>query len=170
MIHLRDAAAEDAPAIAQVHVRSWQAAYRGELPDDYLDGLSVQEREEAWREILTEPQEDSGVLVAEDADRVIGFASFGTSRDDDHEEGTGEVYAVYLEPGWFGKGVGRDLFAAANERLRALGYSRATLWVLATNDRSRRFYEKAGWVFDGTERTHQSQCLHMPIVRYAGAL
>ncbi len=170
MTRLRDCVTEDARAIAEVHVRSWQAAYRGELPDDYLDGLSVDDREEAWREILTRPQESSGVLVAEEAGRVIGFASFGPSRDGDRDEGTGEVYAMYLEPGWFGKGVGRELFAVANERLRQLGYTRATLWVLASNDRSRRFYEKAGWVFDGTESTHQSECLHMPIVRYAGSL
>jgi len=73
-------------------------------------------------------------------------------------------------PEWFGRGVGRGLFARATERLRNLGYVRATLWVLATNERSRRFYERAGWTFDATESTHQEQCLNMPIVRYDAEL
>ena len=170
-VTIRDATSADAHAIAEVHVRSWQAAYRGELPDDYLDGLSVDEREGNWRRWLAEPDPRGGVLVATKPDlRVIGFTGFGPARDDDASPGTGEVFTIYLRPEWFGRGVGRDLFARANQRLRDLGYSRASLWVLATNERSRRFYEKAGWVFDGTESTHQDECNNMPIVRYATEL
>ncbi len=166
-VTIRPAEPADAGPIAEVHVRSWQAAYRGELPADYLDGLSIDEREEMWRRILAEAEPASGVLVALDDDgRMIGFTGFGPSRDDDAPPGTGEVRTIYLLPGWFGKGVGRELFALANQRLRELGYRRATLWVLATNQRSRRFYEKAGWAFDGTTSTHEDQCLNMPIVRY----
>lgn len=167
-VAIRDATPADARAIAEVHVRSWQAAYRGELPDDYLDGLSVDERETQWTGWLAEPEELAGVLVAEDeGGRVIGFASVGPSRDEDAGPQTGEVRTIYLRPEWFGRGVGRELFSRANARLRELGYVRATLWVLATNERSRHFYEKAGWAFDGTESSHQSQCLHMPVARYA---
>jgi len=166
-IRFRDATPADARAIAEVHVRSWQTAYRGELPDEYLDGLSVDERTSRWTERLAEPPLGVETLVAEDGGRVIGFTGFGPSRDEDAPAGTGEVYAIYLQPEWFGLGAGRELFARANDRLRELGYARATLWVLATNERSRRFYERAGWAFDGTESTHQDQCLNMPIVRYA---
>jgi L-amino acid N-acyltransferase YncA len=169
-VAIRDATPADARAIATVHVRSWQAAYRGELPDAYLDGLSIDDRHARWVERLAEPEANARTLVAEEDGRVMGFASLGPSRDEDVPAGTGEVYAIYLLPEWFGRGVGRQLFARANERLRDLGYVRATLWVLATNERSRRFYEAAGWVFDGTESTHQDQCLNMPIVRYAAVL
>ena len=166
-VAIREATAADARAIAAVHVRSWQAAYRGELPDAYLDGLSVDERESQWIERLRASRSDGGTLVAEEDGRVIGFAGFGPTRDEDAPAATGEVYAIYLLPEWFGRGIGRELFARANERLRELGYVRATLWVLATNARSRRFYERAGWAFDGTESSHQDQCLNMPIARYA---
>jgi RimJ/RimL family protein N-acetyltransferase len=166
-VAIRDATPADAREIAEVHVRSWQSAYRGELPDDYLDGLSIGEREAQWVERLAEPQPDGGTLVAEEDGRLIGFAGFGPTRDEDAPTATGEVYAIYLLPEWFGRGVGRELFARANDGLSELGYARATLWVLATNERSRRFYERAGWRFDGSESTHQSQCLNMPIVRYA---
>lgn len=167
VVTVREVTPDDARAIAEVHVRSRQTAYRGELPDDYLDGLSVDERHAQWTERLAAPQPGVRTLVAEEDGRVIGFASLGPTRDEDAPEGTGEVYAIYLLPEWFGRGVGRELFAHANDRLRELGHTRATLWVLATNARSRRFYEAAGWAFDGTESTHQDQCLNMPIVRYA---
>ena len=36
---LRPAEPDDAMEVARVHVRSWQAGYRGLLPDAYLDGL-----------------------------------------------------------------------------------------------------------------------------------
>lgn len=164
---IREANLADARAIAQAHVRSWQAAYRDELLADHLDGLSVDEREAQWTGWLGDTGFRGGTLVAEADGAVIGFAGFGPSRDEDAPDATGEVYTIYLRPEWFGRGVGRELFARANERLRELGYTRATLWVLATNERSRRFYERAGWRFDGTESTHQSQCLNMPIARYA---
>ena len=32
---------EDALEVAGVHVRAWQSAYRGLLPDEHLDGLRV---------------------------------------------------------------------------------------------------------------------------------
>lgn len=51
-------------------------------------------------------------------------------------------------------------------RLRAFGYDRAMLWVMASNDRSRRFYERAGWSWDGTTSEHRFDCANVPIVRY----
>jgi hypothetical protein len=39
---VRPATPDDADAIASVHVRSWQAAYRGIVPDAMLDALSIQ--------------------------------------------------------------------------------------------------------------------------------
>jgi ribosomal protein S18 acetylase RimI-like enzyme len=55
-----------------------------------------------------------------------------------------EVLTIYLLPAAAGRGIGRDLFASAVERIRASGFDRATLWVMASNARSRRFYEAAG--------------------------
>jgi len=98
---------------------------------------------------------------------MVGFSGFGASHDDGATDTTGEIRTIYLLEEAAGKGIGRDLFARANERLRDLGYRRATLWVLETNERSRRFYEKAGWSWDGTTSAHQFDCANLPIVRYA---
>jgi GNAT superfamily N-acetyltransferase len=165
---IRDAGPEDARAIAEVHVASWRDAYRGLLPDAFLDRLSVDDRERSWLATFAEPA--FGVLVAEDAERVVGFASFGPSRDEGATAGTGEIPAIYVDPEVLGTGVGRQLFEAAVGKLREGGFARATLWVLEANGRARRFYEKAGWSWDGSVSHHQFDCANEPIVRYAGDL
>lgn len=167
-MRIREAIAADARAIAEVHVRSWRWAYRGLIPDDFLEKLSVDDREPGWRERLADPTPRSRCLVAEDsAGRVVGFAVFGPPTDAPaSSEGTAEVYAIYIEEAVAGTGVGRDLFAGATDVLRGSGFGSAFLWVLATNDRARRFYEKAGWSLDGTESTHMFDCANEPIVRY----
>jgi GNAT superfamily N-acetyltransferase len=127
--------------------------------------LSVEDRERSWQTTFDEPE--YGVVVAEDRARLVGFASFGPSRDDDAPPGTGEIPAIYVDPAVLGTGVGRQLFDAAAANLRGRGFTRATLWVLEANDRARRFYEKAGWSWDGTMSHHQFECANEPIVRYA---
>ncbi len=59
-IIVRKAKIEDATGIAEVHVLTWQCAYRGQIPDSYLDGLSIEKRTEGWREQIKLPEE--GVL------------------------------------------------------------------------------------------------------------
>jgi ribosomal protein S18 acetylase RimI-like enzyme len=61
----------------------------------------------------------------------------------------GEVYALYVTPDWWSTGTGRSLMGAALAGLEAGGYQRAVLWVLAANNRARRFYERAGFTTDG---------------------
>jgi GNAT superfamily N-acetyltransferase len=165
--NVRPATREDAREIAEVHVASWRHAYRGLLPDDYLEKLSVDEREAQRLAWFADPSPATGVLVAEDAGRVVGFATFGPSRDDDALEGTGEVPAIYVDPQVLGTGVGRDLFEAVTVALRSAGFARATLWVLEANGLARRFYEKAGWSWDGAVSTHMFDCANEPVVRYA---
>lgn len=145
---------------------SWRHAYRGLLPDDYLDRLSVDERERTRREHLEDPASEWGTLVVDDAGRVVGFSTYGPSRDEDATPATGEVPAIYLDPEVIGTGVGRDLLAETIVALRAAGFTRASLWVLEQNVRARRFYEKAGWVWDGSVSTHSFECANEPVVRY----
>ena len=150
-----------------MHVASWRHAYRGLLPDEYLDRLSVEEREKTRREHLEEPSSEWGTLVADHGGRVVGFSAYGPSHDDDAPPATGEVPAIYLDPDVIGTGVGRELLAETIVALRAAGFTRATLWVLEGNDRARRFYEKAGWVWDGSVSSHSFGSVTEAVVRYA---
>ena len=98
---------------------------------------------------------------------IVGFVSAGPTRDDDTPSSRGELGAIYLEEHVVGRGVGRGLLDRAVEGMRSAGFTRASLWVLDSNERARRFYERAGWVWDGTYSLHQVQCSNLPIVRYA---
>lgn len=151
-MHVRPAILEDAQAIAEVHVKSWQGAYRGLLPHEYLAGLSVERRTQMWTRILSDSTLDVFVALDNDA-KVVGFASLQASRDDDASDGTGEVTAIYVLPDYWGQGYGRALMDAALARAREMGFRAVTLWVLSSNARAKSFYEKAGFTTDGTEKT-----------------
>jgi ribosomal protein S18 acetylase RimI-like enzyme len=163
MVTVRPATVADAPAIGRAHVRAWQAAYRGQMPDAYLDGLRAEDRAAYWDGVLGREDLRGVVLVAEVAGEVAGFAAAGPSRD---PEGAGELYAINLDPAHWGSGAGRALLEAVQAELARLGFAETVLWVLPANARARRFYERAGWVADGTERTVDALGVEVPEVRY----
>jgi len=160
---VRDARPDDARAVAEVHVASWRVAYAGLLPADVLAGLSVDARADMWTTLLAEPAHHLLVLAAPE---VVGFASLGPERA---EPARGELYAIYLDPAWWGRGAGRRLHDAALERLATAGYDVAVLWVLRTNARATRFYRAAGWRPDGAEKRERSHGAVLDEVRYRRA-
>ena len=164
-VRIREAEPQDAEAIASIHVRSWQAAYRGLLTDDYLDSLSVSDRLEMHRQMLASPGERRS-WVAEESGRVLGFAVTGPSQDADADERTGELYAIYLDPERFGRGIGKRLLDHSIGDLRGRGFRTATLWVLEANEGARGFYEREGWRADGLTTTERVDCEMRPTVRY----
>jgi GNAT superfamily N-acetyltransferase len=163
MVTVRPATVPDAPAMGRVHVRAWQAAYRGHMPDDYLDGLRASDRAAGWERALRRERGRGAVLVAEQAGEVTGFANVGPAED---PAGAGELYAINVDPAHWGTGAGRALLQAAQAELARLGFAETVLWVLPANARARRFYEIAGWVADGTERTMEVLGVVVPEVRY----
>lgn len=126
-----------------VHWKAWQEAYRGLLPQDYLDGRTLEKC------VKTAYQWTDNLLVAKDGDKVIGFAGYGVCQDD-ALPGTGEVFAIYILSEYYGKKVGYALMQAALEKLS--DYPKIAVWVLKGNQRAIRFYEKCGFRFDGTEK------------------
>jgi GNAT superfamily N-acetyltransferase len=165
-LSIREATDADAERIASIHVRAWQHAYRGQLSDEYLDGLDPAERLSQTRSTISDSPPAFRVWVGESAGRVAGFAVTGPSQDADADAKTAEVYAIYLEPERVGTGDGRTLFEHAIADLRGRGFHTATLWVLATNERARRFYERAGWRADGAATSERVDCEMRPTVRY----
>jgi GNAT superfamily N-acetyltransferase len=163
---VRVAMPDDAVAIASVHVESWRTAYRGQLPDEVLGTLSVDRRADMWSGIIASTSAASAVLVQERSGVVEGFAHVCEARDRDVERSVGEVAAIYLRPPVWGQGLGRELMTAALRRIAEAGFGSAVLWVLATNDRARRFYESGGWQPDGTERTEYIEGARVDEVRY----
>jgi GNAT superfamily N-acetyltransferase len=153
-----------------VHVRSWQETYAGLVPQDYLDSLSVEQRRRGWTNAYDETSGRTAILVLVDDGTVVGFAHVCPSRDADAPDGVGEVTSIYLRRSHWGRGGGRALMAGARDALAERGFLEATLWVLDTNERARRFYETNGWLFDGTEKRDSIGDMQVKEVRYRRSL
>ena len=169
---IRRATADDASGIAIVHVRSWQAAYLSLIPQDYLDSLAAEQRLPLWERVLREAEwPQAGTLVADDGEKITGFASICPARDNDADPARGgELTAIYLLPEVWGMGVGQQLMASALAALSDAGYDEALLWVLNTNSRARRFYEAAGWQADGAVKEDPSRGFVLTEIRYRRSL
>ncbi len=166
---IRTAEPRDAAALGRVHVRAWQATYRGMMPDAFLDGLDAVERGAMWARGLaaTSPESARFVVCVPSQDDPVGFAVVGPVRDGGADGSElGELYAINLDPDVWGRGLGRRLLHAATAGLSRLGFREAVLWVVTGNSRARRFYEEAGWSADGTERTDESFGPPIEEVRY----
>ena len=150
-MHLRPAEPVDAMAVARVHVRSWQVAYRTLLPDDYLDQLRPEDRAKTYDFANLDPLKPRTIVAAEEG-VILGFATTMPSRDADLPD-HGELCALYVDPDKWGQGIGAALIAAARANLLALGHRKALLWVLVGNARAERFYRIDQWVADGCRRT-----------------
>jgi GNAT superfamily N-acetyltransferase len=155
-------------AVARVHVRAWQVAYRGLMPDDYLQGLRPEDRARHYDFAGLDPARPR-TLVALEADTVLGFATLSPARDAD-AAGQGELCALYVEPDCWGRGIGQALAAAARDDLCRLGFNKAVLWVVAGNARAEQFYRADGWTCDGSHRARQVWNITVDTVRYSRLL
>jgi GNAT superfamily N-acetyltransferase len=144
-IKIRVAKAGDEAGIARVHIQSWQEAYKGLIPQSYLDNLSeeFQECTEMWKRSLVKP--DRWTWVAEGPNGIVGFVLFGSPRDP-NREGFIELGAIYLLASEKGKGIGFSLLSAGFNKMKDLGFKKAYCWVLENNP-TIKFYERTGAKF-----------------------
>lgn len=142
-IGIRIARPADATGIASVYVDSWRDTYAGVLPDAGLLRMSKSDHEKSWTRTIKGANLRNPVLVASDEKgNVYGFASAGPSRDKSLPF-EGEVYTLYVAPGWTGQGLGAALLSSMF-RLFAKAHCRGMIiWALGENP-SRFFYEAMG--------------------------
>jgi GNAT superfamily N-acetyltransferase len=163
---LRPAHPDDALAVASVHVRSWQAAYRSLLPYEYLDQLRPEDRAAGYDFSSLDPARPQTIVACEDlaceegapdtqGDKqgaILGFASIMPSSDANLPR-HGELCALYVNPAHWGRGIGLALVSAARASLLERGFQNALLCILAGNQRADRFYRNDGWAPDGLRKT-----------------
>jgi GNAT superfamily N-acetyltransferase len=159
-VEIRRARLEDAAAIAAVHVRTWQSAYEHVFGAERLAGIDPAAREGGARRFATDP--DSDTFVAEAEGRIVGFVGTGVAEDEGEAR---ELFAIYVLPEAWGSTAGSGLMQAAVDAMRGRGATAAILWVLEDNPRARRFYEREGWVEDGSAESEYLG-LTVPLVRY----
>jgi ribosomal protein S18 acetylase RimI-like enzyme len=148
-LNLRRAQVNDAPQLAQVHVDAWQVAYRGVVPDSFLQRFTYRRREAAFRQAMTDNLEET--YLVEDDDHALAILTIGACRDADLDVGsTGEIWGIYVAPTYWRRRIGTWLVHEAERMLQARGYREVVLWVLKDNTEAQRFYEAMDFHIDGT--------------------
>jgi GNAT superfamily N-acetyltransferase len=155
LLEIRDAAPEDADAIAEINAAGWQAAYVGLIERARLANLPVK----AWaREIrgnLEELSAGSFSLVAEVDGRIAGSCFVtATARDGDLPDEVAELVAIYVDPPRWRQGIGTALLRESLARTARQGKAEISLWTLSGNDAAQAFYERHGFEPDGAEQIH----------------
>ena len=151
---IQSARADDAAAIAAIHVSSLRAAYLEHIPQDarrlVLDAPDVTRRERMWQRWLARRQ--TLTVVARTDRMVVGFCTLHPIRDASDRDRVGEIAAVYVLPSHWRRGIGRLLCEQILSGACARELAEVVLWVLESNGRARRFYESLGFQTDGETR------------------
>jgi len=153
-VSVRVAWADDAPAIAELQLRTWRTTYADLVPADAIPH-DVAATADAWRAALTRPADARNrVLVALERNLVTGFALTGPATDPDCDAvADGEVADLTVDPHKRRSGHGSRLMQAAVDTLQADRFTRAVTWLAAQDDDTRAFLTAAGWAPDGAHRT-----------------
>ena len=130
---------EEMDAKGYIHWKTWQETYKGLMPDDYLEKVTVEKCKDIAHRY---PQ---NTLLLKVKQEVVGYVCYGNNAD-----GNGEIIAIYLLREQQGKKLGLALMNAAVGQMA--DKSQITLWVLGSNEKAIKFYERYGFQFDGVTK------------------
>ena len=140
LIKIRKAVLADVKGIAKVHVDSWKTTYTDIIPEEYLNNLTYESREQIWKNNI--PNGD--VYVAENSEgQIVGFSSGGKERSGEYNLFEGELFAIYILKEYQGQGIGKNLVKPIINDIKGMGLNSMLVLVLEDNS-SRLFYEKLG--------------------------
>jgi GNAT superfamily N-acetyltransferase len=137
-IATRPASARDVLAIAEFQTATWNEAYRGLVPQSYLDRATVAERELRWAERIGRRD----ILLAENQGELVGVAS-SSLRTDARPGPRLELNSLYVAAGIRGKGLGERMLD------ELLLDAPAVVWCFSENLRAVAFYRRCGFQLDG---------------------
>ncbi|MEU0947936.1 GNAT family N-acetyltransferase [Streptomyces canus] len=163
---IREMTLADCDRVSEIRIRGWQSAYRGLMPQPFLDALSVKEDAERRRARFGRGGGSVVDLVVERDGDILGWACHGPYRDGEQRTEDAELYAIYVDARRFGSGLGRALLQESVRRCTRAGHPRMLLWVVKGNTRARRFYERRGFFADGAEEPYEVDGVPVPEVRY----
>ena len=141
MVTFRRASKGDYKAISTLHAKSWQQNYRGVFSDRFLDTEVMDDRFSVWKDRLENPPENQFVLIAEIGDEFVGFVC---GYIDDHSEYGTLIDNLHVDSEFIGRRIGEKLMIRAAEFLKENTKTKMYLWVLASNTKAIKFYERVG--------------------------
>ena len=150
---------DDRYAISKIYEEGWKHAYKGIIPDDYLNRIKPGQ----WANNLD--IEGWHNLVCIENDSYIATSTFSRSRDDSYPD-WGEIISIYVLPEYIGKGYGNKLLKTALNELKKMGLNDVFLWVLEENHQARSFYEKNGFIYNGDRSVIKLGGKELTEVRY----
>jgi ribosomal protein S18 acetylase RimI-like enzyme len=135
---IREATAADIPALAELHVTTWNATYAPML----MTGPPVSVREQQWREAFATVDGSWFCFVVENArGALVGFAK---GRRSDHPEYGGELNKIYLLREYQRMGLGRRLVGHVARRFLSQGITSMWLYGDARNPSARAWLALGG--------------------------
>lgn len=145
-MHIEKITKATATQASHIYAMSWKAAYKGIIPQAYLDVLPL----DRWADKLGNAEHENfrADYILSDSGKFVASSSICKARDEAYGD-WGEIMSIYVLPEEFRKGYGRTLFTYVFDQLKEQGYSNIYLWVLEENQRARRFYDKMGFQANG---------------------
>jgi GNAT superfamily N-acetyltransferase len=143
-VTIRPAEPGDTSAMGSIWLRAALVGYEGIFPPG-APMPTVEAVAEDWHVAITQPWGRAAYFVACDAtpdQRLVGTVA---AVPDPDETSRGHLQALYVDPGHWGRGIGRTLHDAALDHLRRSGFRVAVCWVLEANVRARTMIERWGW-------------------------
>ena len=145
-VSVRSAVAEDAAAISEIYALSWKTAYRGIVPQPYLNELKLDFWQSKFQNWINNNEMEADLLCADST--PVGCVAYRKARDSKYAD-WGEIVSIYIHPDYFRKGYGKTLMDTALKNLNASGYQDCYLWVLDENTNAQQFYKKNGFTGNG---------------------
>ncbi len=161
-ISIRKAKNSDLNGIIRAHVETWKTAYKGVVPDNYIQGFVIRTQDKGWQNRLKNTIEEKIFYIAENnKNEIVGFAIGGLERSK-HPNYKGELMGIYILKEYQRKGLGKSLTKKIVENLIDMNINTMLLWVLENNP-YRAFYDALGGkVID--KKIHET--LKLPVVAY----
>ena len=161
-ITIRLAKPSDAADMAEVHMRSWEAAYKDIIPEEYIKTKNAT-RPDLFKRIITDENKTQYVIQADG--KTVGIMCIAPPKDDDVDDNYYELHGIYLHPDYYRRGIGTQAMKFVCDETRKLNKKYINVWVFAVNTNSINFYKKCGFIADGKTQTMECgktmECIRM---------
>lgn len=152
-ISIRLANSFDASDMAEIHMRSWEVAYKDIISAEYIREKNIT-RLELWQRIITDDNNIHYVIQMDK--KTVGIMTVvPTPQDNDANHDTCELEGIYLHSDYYRMGIGTQAMEFAFKLARQWNKTIMTLWVFKDNKNSIKFYEKCGFKSDAKTKSYQ---------------